>query len=447
MIIFTSKNNRYIYNQFTNDIFVVPDEFNTLKDSEIQDELSPFLETKNISFESPNLENSDKTRSLIINITNYCNMRCSYCAYSEHYPFERKHENRTIDFDVVKKAIDEYVNRSEGIEFRHISMYGGEPSTEPHLVSRIIEYAKKKSSNFKFSVCTNGYSMSNEWIQLLVKNEALLQISIDGDKESHDRYRIDKNGRGSFDRIVSNLNKLSHQFPAYYKTCVYFVVTLSPPYRLTGLYEFYNNNELFHQPWYINFVKPTDTTFIDSLSLSKQDFDFSSQELYLANEYINASINGDAQNHFGYWVFGELVKGIHLRESKPGNKIWINGCCNPGVDKLFVDCNGDYYPCERSGSFMKLGDVEVGVDIDKSKDIVKQYTEDCNINCKTCPNMRFCDACYLGSKKGYEFELSTKYEFCQKRVAKLKLALYIYCSVLEINNNAFDIFTASDISI
>ncbi|EPB6686887.1 radical SAM protein [Vibrio alginolyticus] len=443
-MIFSTQNNRYVYNQYTNEILSVPSDYDSLSESELQEYLNHSLEVAPVSFVHANLDNTDETHSLIINITNNCNLRCTYCAYSEHYPFERNHESRSIDFEVVKKAIDEYVSRSEKVNFRHISMYGGEPSTEPKLVENIIEYANSKADNFKFSVCTNGYSMPSSWIETLSNNKVQLQISIDGDKNTHDRYRIDKNGRGSFDRVVTNLNKLSEKFPSYYQNNVYFVVTLSPPYRLNDLVRLYDDNVIFQQPWHINYVKPTDTTFIDSLSLSKQDLDFSSQEFDLANEYINASIEGDANKHFGYWFFGEALKAIHFRDAKPNSKIWINGCCNPGVDKLYVDCNGDYFPCERSGSFMNLGNVESGINFDKTHTVVRKYTEDCEQNCKTCPNMRFCDACYLGSKNGMNFEASRKYQFCRKRIEKLKLALYIYCSVLERNNIAFDVFINND---
>ncbi|MDO6640852.1 hypothetical protein Q4557_12890 [Shewanella sp. 5_MG-2023] len=205
-----------------------------------------------------------------------------------------------------------------------------------------------------------------------------------------------------------------------------------------NIYSLFNSNILFKQPWAINYVRPIDTTFITSIDKVDQISKYSDQEIIIANDFIDAAIKNEASTHFGHWVFSSGLKKIHFRDMVPNANEWINGCCTPGVDKFFVDSTGEYYPCERSGKFMNIGNVKSGLNIHKVTKIIEEYTSDCNDNCKLCPNLRFCDTCYLGSKRGVELELERKYDFCSKRIQKLKQMLYIYVSILEENPSSLD---------
>ncbi|MGX2973979.1 radical SAM protein [Ursidibacter arcticus] len=392
-----------------------------------------------IQFLFPSKEdlNKNSTNTLIINITDNCNLRCSYCAYSEHYPFERDHNTNSISLEYAKKAIDEYLKRSTHLQTRLINLYGGEPTLHFSLIKDIINYSKTKSENIQFSINTNAYSLTNNQINFLINENVLLQISIDGSKTRHDKYRVNIKGDGTFDKIKNNLKKIYDKSIEYYKNNIVFIATLAPPYQLIELYNLYNSDSLFKNPWYINYVKPLDTTFLDAISLKNSREIFKEQEKFLAEEYISSAINNKAKDHFGHWFFNKELLKVHFRNMSPSSKEWINGCCRPGIDKFFVDSKGFYYPCERSGDFMNIGNVHSGLRPNNSYSIIKAYADDCQ-NCANCPNVRFCDTCYLGAKRGYELDVSRKYELCHLRIEKLKMILYIYTSVLEKNPNGFD---------
>lgn len=438
MLIFKSQSdNKYIYNQVDNNIYPISNDLDELEITKLFKEHSPAV---NVRFNGPEhgWETQGKSESLIINITDACNLRCSYCAYSEHYPYERKHNNAHISVVTAQKAIDEYIVRSEHMEIRRINLYGGEPTTNTNLIYQIVNYAKSKAKNIEFSINTNAYSMNNSWVSFVIDNNIQLQISIDGNQARHDKYRVAINGGGTFNRIKNNLQKIYDQSPIYYKENIIFLATMAPPYQLLELHNLYNCESLFQQPWSINFVRPIDTTFIDSIEEREHLDTYSKQQFILAKDYIEAAIENKAKEHFGHWVFGQQLKQIHFRDMDADSTEWINGCCTPGIDKFFVDSKGNYFPCERSGSFMKLGDVDSGLNMDNIQNIVHQYTLDCNEHCSKCPNLRFCDTCYLGSKRDNTLELERKYQFCSKRLEKLKLSLHIYVSALEYNSASFD---------
>lgn len=196
------------------------------------------------------------------------------------------------------------------------------------------------------------------------------------------------------------------------------------------------------QRWFINYVSPLNTNFFNGIPINlDESFEKHKKDIKdLADEYIESLVSGNIY-HFGHWFFGEFIKKIHHRKNNPDKTIWINGACVPGKDKLFLDTNGNYFPCERSGDFMGMGNVTVGVQYKDAYDVVDGYRKNCESeHCATCVNARFCDTCYLAAKSSAGLNFNQKYDYCKNRIEKLKNALYIYCSVMERNIKALDFF-------
>ncbi|MDO6640853.1 radical SAM protein [Shewanella sp. 5_MG-2023] len=169
MLKFTSRSNtKYIYNQVDNNIFPIYDNSSW---KTITSEFKKAYPSTNISFIGPDnkLFNEVKSEVLIINLTDSCNLRCTYCAYSEHYPFERNHNKAQISFNTAKIAIEEYLSRSNHLIRRRINLYGGEPTMASSLVYKIINFINSKAGNVDFSINTNAYSFTNEWIDFVIK--------------------------------------------------------------------------------------------------------------------------------------------------------------------------------------------------------------------------------------------------------------------------------------
>jgi uncharacterized protein len=374
------------------------------------------------------------TKSIIFNVTDACNLRCSYCAYSDYYPFERSHGNSIMSFDTACSIIDKFTDDKS-----HISFYGGEPLLARNLIRKIVSYAKDKGKNSYFSINTNATLLSEGWIRFLVENNIRIQVSIDGMKEQHDKFRKDYRGRDTYDKVLSSLEDLYSYNRDYYLSNVTFIATLTPPYNLNSVIDCFKSSHLFnYQPWFVNYVNPMNTTFIDAMGGEGNYKEYDKQVLMVADEYIQCAIAGNIENHFGNWLFGSALKKLHYRVMNPDNRVWINGSCTPILDKLFITTQGEFFPCERSGGFMSLGNINDGVSSLIADEIVDKYTSDANLYCSKCPNVRFCDTCYLATRSGNEQDVSLKYKYCGRRIEKTKLALYIYTSVLEKNPVGFD---------
>ena len=52
------------------------------------------------------------------------------------------------------------------------------------------------------TIQTNGTLLTDEWGEFLKENDFLVGVSIDGPREMHDAYRVDKGGKPTFDRVV-----------------------------------------------------------------------------------------------------------------------------------------------------------------------------------------------------------------------------------------------------
>jgi uncharacterized protein len=171
------------------------------------------------SLESWNLENnSDATtetlasnvRSLTLNVTQICNLHCTYCAaggdgtYGD--PITRISVEKTLP--QIRFFLDKL---NSGNTF-HITFLGGEPLLYPDAIKLIADYtndlALKKGVTTSFAVITNGTLLNDKSLGILTAIKANVTVSIDGPPETHDLARPQKNGEGSSKAVLAGLNKL-----------------------------------------------------------------------------------------------------------------------------------------------------------------------------------------------------------------------------------------------
>jgi len=433
IVYFKSKSGaNYSYSSLDNQILFYPCNsiHNNYKKSDKKDNFV-FFSPKTKEFYVP------ATDLLILNITENCNLRCRYCAYSGAYKYERTHSSSVMKKEIALKAIDLFLKR-EGNKPRRIGFYGGEPLLVWPQVKNIIDDTLKIDPSIIFSINTNLTLLTESMIQYFISHNVVLYVSLDGDKTIHDLNRVDSKGNGTFDKIAANLLKLFERSPDWYKSSVAFLCTMSRPYPFKNLQTLYEGSVLFKQPWNVTTIMPFDNTIsnIDEIICTNRNYRKNLDEL--AESFINAAIQGKAIDHFGHWIFGRELKAIHLREMSPSNELYIHNCCIPGRNKLFVTCDGKFYPCEKCGDFMGLGDLSSGLNFSNAINIANEYKKDCEKRCYRCVNARFCNQCYLVARKGSQLDFSRRESVCKNRIYVLKKVLYIYTSILEQNENALD---------
>jgi uncharacterized protein len=143
-----------------------------------------------------------------------CNIDCSYCYYLEKeklYPAEKKF--RMAD-DVLESYVRQMINASleAGMQEVSFAWQGGEPTMLGVDYFRKIVALQKRFASQGVRVTnafqTNGMLLDDDWGAFLHDNGFLVGISIDGPKKVHDRYRVDRAGRPTFDKVMRGLEVL-----------------------------------------------------------------------------------------------------------------------------------------------------------------------------------------------------------------------------------------------
>lgn len=139
-----------------------------------------------------------------------CNLACPYCVQG-HSKSSKKmsvHEAEAVIRFIKNKILGSEVQ----IKRMGISLYGGEPMLSKkelqYLCSEINKLAKKHDIKMFYSMVSNLTLLDEDMINMIKENQISVQVSIDGVKPEHDKRRIYKNGKGTFDVILNNLKKL-----------------------------------------------------------------------------------------------------------------------------------------------------------------------------------------------------------------------------------------------
>lgn len=157
-------------------------------------------------------DNSERVFGLYINPTLDCNLRCWYCYEKTRSIAGMKHEV----YDTVVRLIDRYVSKSE-LEAFSLGFFGGEPFMEfDNVVYPLLCYCSKvccdRGKNFSFSFVSNGTLIDKCVIEALCKipscRPAMFQLTLDGNRELHDKTKKNADGSGTYDRLLSTISLL-----------------------------------------------------------------------------------------------------------------------------------------------------------------------------------------------------------------------------------------------
>jgi putative peptide-modifying radical SAM enzyme len=124
-------------------------------------------------------------------LTHLCNLHCDYCGYegesSEFAPAE-------IEYDVNDLKRFTMKDPEASIIF-----YGGEPLIRQNIIRQIMDFIPAK----RYLLQTNALNLGDLESEYLKRLDAIL-VSIDGRKETTDRYR----GNGVYEKILENLRDI-----------------------------------------------------------------------------------------------------------------------------------------------------------------------------------------------------------------------------------------------
>ena len=139
-----------------------------------------------------------------------CNLDCKYCFYLDKeklYPSPRKF---VMSDEVLENYVRQYIASQPGPEVS-FAWQGGEPTLLGVGYFRKVVELQARYANGKTignSIQTNGTLLDDAWCKFFRENRFLVGISIDGPRELHEKYRVDKLQRSTFDKVMAGVELL-----------------------------------------------------------------------------------------------------------------------------------------------------------------------------------------------------------------------------------------------
>jgi len=316
-------------------------------------------------------------KALCLHIAHTCNLNCEYCFASQG----KYHGDRAVmSFEVGKRALDFLIENSGSRRNLEVDFFGGEPLMNFDVVKQLVAYArsveKEKGKNFRFTLTTNGVLIDDDVIEFANKEMSNVVLSLDGRKEIHDHYRVDYNGKGSWEKIVPKFQKLvkAREGKDYYMRGTF---THRNPDFLEDIKTMLDLGftELSMEPVVCGENDPARLTEEDKEIVMKQYED-------LAKLMIEKDKEGKPFTFYHYMLDLKGGPCIYKR---------ISGC-GAGTEYMAVTPWGDLYPCHQFVGDEKflLGNIFDGV---KNDNIREEFFK-CNVytreECKNCWARLYC---------------------------------------------------------
>lgn len=300
------------------------------------------------------MENDYKRRTVMIQITEACNLNCTYC-------YQSNKSDKTIDLNSAKQRITKYINESNNYDEVVIDLTGGEVFFKFNLVKNLCEWTWQQKWNkpIIFHTTTNGtliHGNIQEWI-IHNKHRFSVGLSLDGTKEMHDLNRSGSYDSIDFDFFIKNWPQQAIK------------MTISPESISTlsdGIIQ-------LHQRGFkvsANFAYLVDWSKSEYTKILKR-------ELHILSNYYLNNPNIQVSNLIDMPLWS-------ITENKGTYPKW----CGTGNQMIAIDIDGHEYPCQ-----MFMPNAMTNFNNFKSFD----YKEPLNLqdeHCKDCNILPICPTCY-----------------------------------------------------
>ena len=278
--------------------------------------------------------------SMALDVSGNCNLRCTYCAESATMPVRERMPNELIDLALCK-----LFSWSPPGTAVSIHLGSGEPLLQTKSVLEIGQkannLAKDRNHTLSLHLTTNGTMLNDSIVQDLINGGWNIKVSIDGPEAVHDRYRLDKNGKGTHKKIEKYVKYMSMQIPDRFSTTSVLCRNADPGLVFSEI-----------ASMGVRRIELVPVALPGSSPLS-----LTSEDMLAYREFIT--------DYAKRLAAGEDLP-IHIRFLKRLQRVlgYNNACipCGAGRNFLAVGPDGSLYPCFRFVGLenYRLGDLHSG---------------------------------------------------------------------------------------
>ena len=368
---------------------------------------------------APDIASADvNLKAMCLHIAHGCNLKCRYCFAGEG----EYHEKGLMSFEVGKKAIDYLIASSGRRKNLEIDFFGGEPLLNFGVVKDIVKYArsieKENNKNFRFTLTTNALLLNDEITDFLNKEMSNVVLSLDGRKEVNDHMRMRKDGSGSFDTIVPNIQRFVEKRG-------------DKDYYIRGTFtrqnlDFTKDIEKFLELGFKNLSMEPVVTSAD-YGIKEEDLPGIMDEYEkLAALYIDRKKSGNGFTFFHFMI--DLDGGPCAIKRLKG--------CGSGTEYVAVTPYGEIYPCHQfvGQDGFQIGTVDEGITntrLVKSFKEANLYTKD---KCSKCFAKFFCSGGCPANSWNFSRDINKTYEIgCAMQRKRVECAIMIKAALADSN--------------
>ena len=160
-------------------------------------------------------EDTEQLRVTILT-TLQCNFACDYCFQGDHGDYNKHADKMSMETSAQVAAwIDDRMKELNPKKLS-ITFFGGEPLINLPVMYDIAERAQRATQQrgitLVIGIITNGLLLTEDVVdRMLPLGLNYVKITLDGDRETHNRMRPLRGGQGTFDRIVDNVRRVAHK--------------------------------------------------------------------------------------------------------------------------------------------------------------------------------------------------------------------------------------------
>ena len=315
-------------------------------------------------------------QSLVLNLTNQCNLSCTYCyEFGEDKVATPEGKPKFMDLETAKASVDFLLGQSAGRRAVHVTFFGGETLMNFPLLKSVVAYATEQAAaqgrTVDFSLTTNATLLTPAIIEFLSENRIGVTVSMDGPPDLHDKLRVFANGRGSYDIIEPRVRALIQNHRT--RPITARVTLTSGVTDVVRIYRHLKQDLGFHE---IGFA-PVTTSPDRLYSINEKGMDGVLEQFHvLADEWLEYALRGEMHGFSNVSdTMAELCQGVN--KSHP---------CGAGLGLVGVGPSGDIAPCHRfvDSDAHALGHVSTGIDREKQADFLTRGHIGAKYDCHTC---------------------------------------------------------------
>ncbi|WP_025915930.1 quinohemoprotein amine dehydrogenase maturation protein [Herminiimonas sp. CN] len=398
---------------------------------EVCDSLSDFLALGIISAKRKDYEITPREikhfpiNTLVLTLTTGCNLGCTYCYREDLTP---PRDAVVMEDATARRALDMLLRESTGHEQVNVVFFGGEPTMRFSSIHALVAYAEEEAEKLgkkvDFSLTTNASLLTDEMIAFFQSHRFGISVSMDGDEETHDRYRITIGGKGTHKQVSKNVRRL---LAGCTSRPVGARVTLSGGNTdVVHIYRHLHDELGFSEVGFAPATASNDSPLgLDGVEM-RAVLDAMKA---LGLEYTAAAKRGFRH---GFSNMNQLMQDLFsgTRKALP---------CGAGVGLLAVSAEGQLALCHRftGTSFPSFGDVNVGI---AEKDLSAFLTEAQRLHpaCQECSARSICaGGCYHEAYVREGSALSPTFSHCDFVREWLDFGIECFGEIMRANPGFF----------